>query len=187
MSPSQALALLSPAFPDANPSPPTAPAPSPSRWADLGSGSGLFTTALASLLPPHSTIYAIDRNPSPATRATPSTPTTVSIQSIKADFVKTTLPLPELDGILMANSLHYVRDKTALIRNLQRNNLRPRHNFIIIEYDTDRPTPIWVPYPISFTTLQTLFKDLGYQTITRLAEQPSVYNRNLIYSALITD
>ncbi len=85
----------------------------------------------------------------------------------------------------MANSLHYVKDKPTLIRTLRAANLRPQHAFLIIEYDTDRPTPIWMPYPVSFTSLQTLFHTAGYSTIIRLAGHPSIYNRNAIYSAYI--
>jgi ubiquinone/menaquinone biosynthesis C-methylase UbiE len=35
----------------------------PTHWADLGCGSGTFTLALATLLPPGSTIEAIDLRP----------------------------------------------------------------------------------------------------------------------------
>ena len=36
-------------------------------------------------------------------------------------------------------------------------------------------------------SLQTLFHADGYSTIIRLADRPSVYNRNAIYSAFITE
>jgi trans-aconitate methyltransferase len=173
MSPAEALALLSPApikFTNA------------ARWADLGCGAGLFTVALASLLPPGSTVYAIDRKPAIRPQLTPNQ---VSIQPKKADFVKQNLPTLDLDGILMANSLHYVKDKPTLLRTLRAANLRPQHAILIIEYDTDRPNPIWVPYPVSFASLQTLFQNAGYSTIIRLADHPSIYNRNAIYSAYI--
>lgn len=184
MSPSEALALLSPAPVFRHPAlqPTSDRSSNPARWADLGCGSGLFTLALASLLPPASTVYAIDRYPSIRSQLTPNQ---VSIQPKKADFAKQNLPTLDLDGILMANSLHYVKDKPALLRILRTFNLRPQHAFLIIEYDTDRPSPIWMPYPVSFTSLQTLFHAAGYSTIIRLADRPSIYNRNAIYSAYI--
>jgi hypothetical protein len=64
-------------------------------------------------------------------------------------------------------------------------NLRPQHVILIIEYDTDRPTPVWVLYPMSFASLQTFFHNAGYSTILRLADHPSIYHRNAIYSAYI--
>jgi trans-aconitate methyltransferase len=173
MSPTEALTLLS--------SPPVKSS-NPTRWADLGCGSGLFTLALASLLPPGSTVYAVDREPKIRPQLTPSQ---VSIEPIKIDFVKNALPLRDLDGILMANSLHYVKDKPALIRTLRTANLRPQHAVFIVEYDTDRPTPIWVPYPISFHSLGALIHAAGYATVIRLADHPSIYHRSAIYSAYI--
>jgi trans-aconitate methyltransferase len=84
-----------------------------STWADLGSGSGLFTYALASLLPDGSMIYAIDKSrvvlnqyPKPAQTI---------IQPLQADFITQDLPLPILDGILMANSFHYVKEWLSLV------------------------------------------------------------------------
>jgi trans-aconitate methyltransferase len=182
MSPSDALALLAPAF-RSNSSITYKSRANPTRWADLGCGAGTFTLALASLLQSQSTIYAVDRKPAIRTQIISNH---VSIESLKADFAKDPLPR-DLDGILMANSLHFVKDKPALIQNLRRTTLRPQHAFLVVEYDTDRATPIWVPYPVSFTSLQSIFQAAGYSRVTRLADHPSIYNRNVIYSALITE
>ncbi len=153
----------------------------PTRWADLGCGSGLFTLALAHILQPGSTIYAVDQKTALKQQLTPNQ---ITIQPIKADFEKQDLGLRDLDGILMANSLHYIKDKRALLQRLKP-LLRPKHFFLIVEYDADKAVPTWVPYPLSFPALQSLFLAAGYSTITRLADQPSIYNRNNIYSALI--
>ncbi len=92
MSPFEALALLqaAPAFRHPVIQPPAVDSSTnPARWADLGCGSGLFTLALASLLPAASTVYAIDRYPAIRSQLTPNQ---VSIQPKKADFVKQNLP-----------------------------------------------------------------------------------------------
>jgi ubiquinone/menaquinone biosynthesis C-methylase UbiE len=154
----------------------------PTRWADLGCGSGLFTLALAHVLQPGSTIYAVDQKISIKQQLTPNQ---ITIQPIKADFEKQDLGLRDLDGILMANSIHYIKDKQALLQHLKP-LLRPKHFFLIVEYDTDKPVPTWVPYPLSFSALQSLFLAAAYSAITRQADQPSIYNKNNIYSALIT-
>jgi ubiquinone/menaquinone biosynthesis C-methylase UbiE len=184
MTSAEALTLLSPALTHRDPGPQPSPLKShfSTRWADLGCGSGLFTLALATLLKSGSTIYAVDRQPKIRPQTTPNH---VAIEPVKADFAKIPLPVRDLDGILMANSLHYVKDKPALIRTLRAVTLRPQHAFLIIEYDTDRATPIWVPYPVSYANLGPLFLDAGYSSITRLADRPSIYNRNKIYSAYI--
>jgi ubiquinone/menaquinone biosynthesis C-methylase UbiE len=154
----------------------------PTRWADLGCGSGLFTLALAGILQPRSSIYAVDKKTSLKQQITPNQ---ITIQPIKADFEKQDLGLRDLDGILMANSFHYIKDKHTLLQRLKP-LLRPKHIFLIVEYDTDKPVPTWVPYPLPFSALKSLFHSTGYSTITRLADRPSIYNKNNIYSALIT-
>ncbi len=194
----QAVDLISPAVPHISgrsPSSATSPgqgSPAPQYWADLGCGSGLFTTALAQLLPPGSTIYGVDTHPTirqqtiparqqslPPTQPAPGAPT--SIIPIRANFVKDPLELPLLHGILMANSLHYVKDKPALIQKLK-THMHPGSPFLIVEYDTDRPVPIWVPYPISYDSLTHLFKD---HTIQKSGERPSAYGRANMYAAVI--
>src|SRR5690348_818784 len=98
----QAAALIGPAAP-------LLPHPGRSQhWADLGCGSGLFTQALAGLLPAGSRVHGIDTNPSLPQQTMPNG---TSIIPLAADFIKDQLPLSALDGILMANSFHYVKDK----------------------------------------------------------------------------
>jgi trans-aconitate methyltransferase len=152
------------------------------RWADLGCGSGLFTYALANLLPNGSHIFAIDKIP--VVRSPLPQPPRTEIEFRQADFVTQALPLSDLDGILMANSLHYVPDKPALLQKLLP-CLRPAGCFVIVEYDTDVANP-WVPYPIRYTALPDLFANVGFASATQLAERPSRYGRANLYAAYIS-
>ncbi len=84
-------------------------------WADFGSGEGAFTLALADLAGPHAVIYSIDKDKKRLDvqemefeRMFPES----SIHFIATDFTKP-LALPPLDGIVMANSLHYVKDQAV--------------------------------------------------------------------------
>src|SRR5262245_24580401 len=79
----------------------------PMVWADLGCGDGTFTLALAELLISGSTIHAIDLDGS-ALRGIPPSHKSVRIIKHRGDFTKQPWPFAGLDGILMANSLHYV-------------------------------------------------------------------------------
>ncbi len=152
----------------------------PQIWADLGCGEGLFTQALAHLLKPGSHIYAVDKKkPGPI----PSY-NNVIIESRINDFVKDDLAFPPLDGILMAHSLNYVSDKRALLNKLSL-LIKPAAGFIIIEYDTDTPVQTWVPYPLSFQSLQKLFRKAGYETMVPIGKRPSAYGKANLYSILI--
>ena len=99
------------------------------------------------------------------------------------DFEKTTLPFENLDGILMANSLHYVKDKIMFIEKLKK-NLNKNGCFLIVEYDMERSN-YWVPYPISFLSLKKLFNDIGFSSVTKINERPSAFNRANLYSVMI--
>jgi ubiquinone/menaquinone biosynthesis C-methylase UbiE len=151
-------------------------------WVDLGCGSGLFTYALAALLPEGSHIYAIDKNLASLDKHPKPEHTLIHLQH--ADFVSQELSLPKLDGILMANSLHYVKDKPSLILKLSK-HLKENGSFIIVEYNTEMANR-WVPYPIRFETLKDIFKTLGYARIDKLREKPSLYGRANLYAAYIT-
>jgi ubiquinone/menaquinone biosynthesis C-methylase UbiE len=153
-----------------------------STWADLGCGSGLFTQALASMLYAESTVYAIDKNIS--SFKLKSVPNKVVVKAVEADFVNDNLNLKSLDGILMANALHFVRDKKSLIEKVSP-YFRERPFFLIVEYDTDKPNP-WVPYPVSLLSIKKLFTGLGYGSIKKLHETKSLYHTGNLYSALIT-
>ena len=154
---------------------------SASAWADLGCGTGTFTYALAHLLAPQSTIYAVDRTPQ---QLPPATSNKVELIFHQADFIKDTLSFPPLDGILMANALHYIQDKASLLERLK-SYLAPDGMFIIVEYDTVSANQ-WVPYPVGKASLQNLFAAAGFTNIKALGERPSVYYNRSIYACQFT-
>lgn len=157
--------------------------PHPIQWADLGCGTGLFTTALAQLLPEGSTIYAVDRSRE-ALAGVPPPPEGIRMEKLLADFMKKDLSLPPLDGILMANSLHFVKDQDVFLARA-RGWLKTEGSFLVIEYDTDEANR-WVPYPVPYDALARRFGALGYRSIEKMAEHPSVFRRAPIYSALVS-
>lgn len=149
-------------------------------WADLGCGSGTFTKALAVILSGNSVIYAVDKVKSVLNNI-PDRFGNSTIEKINGDFTKIQLPI-NLDGILMANSFHYVEDKDLLIKKIYV-NLKEKGHFLIVEYDINISTP-WIPYPVSFNSLKKLFDEEKYSVI-KLGDHPSVYRKEKIYSALI--
>jgi SAM-dependent methyltransferase len=155
----------------------------PMTWADLGCGAGTFTLALADLLAAGSAIHAMDRDGS-VLRRMPPEHEGVSITTHRGDFTHHTWPFASLDGILMANSLHYVYNPTTFIRSCERSMTVPRR-FLIVEYDTDESSR-WVPHPVSLKKLTALFTDAGYSSISMLRSRPSVYRHAALYAALVT-
>jgi SAM-dependent methyltransferase len=153
----------------------------PATWADLGCGDGTFTLALASLLAPGSLVHAIDRDPA-AIAQLPASASTVRIAKHVDDFRRSWPFSTVLDGILMANSLHYVQDQRAFLQScLPR--VSPAGRFLIVEYDTTFANP-WVPFPINRARLTELCADIG--TVTMLGTRRSTFRRAKLYAALVS-
>jgi ubiquinone/menaquinone biosynthesis C-methylase UbiE len=157
--------------------------PQPQLWLDLGSGTGLFTLALAGNLPAASKIIAIDKAEK-ALRKIPATINNVAIQTMAADFVYDALDIKEVDGILMANSLHYVKDKDILLKKLI-SSMKTNGVFLIVEYDRQAGNQ-WVPYPLTIDAAKTLFKSLGYSDFHVLNKRLSLFGGYYMYVAIIT-
>jgi ubiquinone/menaquinone biosynthesis C-methylase UbiE len=155
--------------------------PYPTTWADLGCGSGLFTNALAAMLKPGGKIIAVDKDMKSFNAL--SNANGIMVEKIQADFTADGMKLSDLDGILMANSLHFVEDKTNFIKKAV-TFFKQAACFVIVEYDTDVPNP-WVPYPLSFHSLKELFTKAGFHLIEKIYTLPSRYNRANIYSAIV--
>lgn len=152
-------------------------------WADLGSGEGAFTLALADLLGPTGSIHSVDRDARSLEvqlRALRGGFPDVEVSQLVADFTKP-LELPPLDGLVMANSLHFVRDKLDVLR-LVRGYLGPAGRLVVVEYDTDHGNP-WVPYPLSCRSWVRVAAEAGFRDTERLESIPSRFLGS-IYSAL---
>src|SRR5215207_9878313 len=125
-------------------------------WADLGAGTGNFSWALAELIGSQGTIYAIDRDAKAIRqlhqRIAQANPGATIIPQL-GDFTRP-LDVPVLDGVLMANALHFIRDQPGALA-LMAGYLRPGARLLIVEYDLRVPVP-WVPFPVSFAHLEQL-------------------------------
>jgi ubiquinone/menaquinone biosynthesis C-methylase UbiE len=153
------------------------------RWADLGAGEGAFTLALAELIGPAAHITAVDRDrramrelPDGMRKGYPG----VLIDVKVADFTQP-LALRDLDGIVMANSLHFVREKGTVLESV-RAMLRPGGKLIVVEYGTDHGNP-WVPHPFSYETWELMAARAGFSR-TRLLKTIPSHHLGSMYSAL---
>ncbi|HMC08767.1 MAG TPA: class I SAM-dependent methyltransferase [Actinomycetota bacterium] len=153
------------------------------EWADLGSGEGAFTLALADILGPGATIHSVDRGHGALRRqrhAMSERFPATRVRYLEADFTQP-LDLPPLDGIVMANSLHFVRAKEEALRHIAA-LLRPGGRLVLVEYDADQGNA-WVPHPISYQSWEKLSARSGFVGTRLLQRVPSRFLGH-IYSAM---
>jgi SAM-dependent methyltransferase len=156
-------------------------------WADLGAGDGAFTLALAELLGPGATIFAVDRDRRALQRGAAELASrypAIKVIPTVADFTAS-LDLPPLDGIVMANALHFVRRKEPLLSRL-RGHLKPGGRFLLVEYNADRGNP-WVPFPMAYPTWAELARRAGFTRVELLARVPSRFLGEIYSSLAIAD
>jgi SAM-dependent methyltransferase len=156
--------------------------PDPTVWADLGCGDGTFTVALADLLVDGSIIHAVDRDPAALARL-PRRHEGVVIERHQADFVAGAWPPGRLDGVLMANSLHFVPDPVVFLQSCTP-HLAHGGRLLIVEYDMSARNP-WIPYPVSRDLLGRSAAAAGFSTVKELGRRPSRYQRASLYAALV--
>ncbi len=153
------------------------------RWADLGAGEGAFTLALADLLGPGAFITAVDRDAGALRRLGlemgrrfPAT----GLEIVVGDF-RRALAMSGLDGGVMANSLHFIRDKGPVLASV-RALLHPGGSLVVVEYGADRGNP-WVPHPFSYATWEKMAAAAGFEGTRLLGTYPSRFLGSLYSSA----
>ena len=156
----------------------------PGTWADVGSGHGAFTLALADILGSNADIVSVDRDAGAlaAQRAEMARRFPHARVDYRVGDFTRDLELPPLDGIVMANSLHFVRDaeKSSVLARLL-THLRSDGRFILVEYDADAGNQ-WVPYPLSFATWRRRAPSLGLTEPRLVGRVPSRF-LGAIYAA----
>ena len=154
-------------------------------WVDLGAGGGTFTRALAEILGPESRIYAVDRDADAvAALSTWAAAHAPAVTALGADLSRA-LDLDALigspiDGMLIANALHFIRDADDVLARLAR-SLRPGGRVVLVEYDR-RESTRWVPYPVPISRLPALAAAAGLSPFTVTASRPSMY-QGVLYAA----
>ena len=127
------------------------------RWLELGAGDGAFTLALADLLGVGGDITAVDRDAGALRRAVAAVARrfpAATLALVPADFERGLPPGP-FDGVLAANSLHFV---------------------------ADRGNP-WVPHPFSFSTWREEAVEAGFREPKLIHRVPSRF-LGAIYGAV---
>ena len=156
-------------------------------WADLGCGTGTFTRALWELLARPARIMAVDRDAEDIYEVRVwADESRANVVAIHADFTVPFDPAElggRLDGILLANSLHFVEDAEGVMTRLVA-ALRPGGSVVVVEYDK-RPASEWVPYPVPPARLAAIARASGLSEPEVTARRPSEYGGE-IYVARMT-
>jgi ubiquinone/menaquinone biosynthesis C-methylase UbiE len=155
------------------------------RWLELGAGDGEFTLALADVLGGAGDIVALDLDrwalTELAARIDERFPDT-TLETVTGDLTAG-LPTGPFDGVLAANSLHYVEDLEPVLAAIHA-ALRPGGRLVLVEYDADRGNP-WVPHPISFARWTRVAPAAGFDAPRLLHRVPSRFLGS-IYGAATT-
>ena len=155
-------------------------------YADFGAGSGAFTLALRELVGLDATIYAVDKDKSSLRELEKSHHarfnSTLNLFLLPNDFSRP-FDIPPLDGIVMANSLHFFKDKEKVLRHA-REFLKPNGALLLVEYNVDRGN-LWVPHPLTFESFRALAPRAGFSEPRLLATIPSRFLKEF-YSAIVT-
>ena len=160
-------------------------------WADLGAGSGAFTFATRELTGATASIYAVDKDRASLNQLEQAYRArfgdSKKLHLIAGDFSRTldtstssVQRMPPLDGIVMANSLHFFKDTEKILRHVS-SYLKPNGILLIVEYNVDSGN-LWVPYPFSFETYCKLAPRANFSEPRLLEKVPSRFLREF-YSA----
>jgi ubiquinone/menaquinone biosynthesis C-methylase UbiE len=153
-------------------------------WLELGAGRGAFTLALAELLGNGAQIDAVDRSAGDlralASAVAARFPDT-RLRTIVADFDRPLdLERGSYDGLLAANSLHFVRDPGAVLARVSP-FLTAGARIVVVEYDSDGGNP-WVPHPFSFRSWERIAAAAGLRETRLIGRVPSRF-LEAIYAA----
>jgi ubiquinone/menaquinone biosynthesis C-methylase UbiE len=166
-----------------------APGVSGRVWADLGAGRGTFTIALATLLGPAGRVYAVERERGAiealerlARRRDKDERALIEV--VQGDFAAPRLRLEDTDGILMANSLHYVPDdeQAPLIARLA-DGVHNDGVLLVVEYD-NRQRSRWVPFPVALERLASVAREAGLSLPALIGRRESAFGGTM-YAAVL--
>jgi predicted methyltransferase len=140
--------------------------------ADLGAGSGFFTTRIAKAVGPGGRVYAIDVNPISLRELKEALGTdATNVDVIRGDENDPHLPEGRLDGLLVVNAYHEFAEYRAILEHV-RKALKPNGRFVIVEPiprradDTSRQAQT-KRHSIAMSFVEEDLKEAGFAIVTK--------------------
>ena len=140
--------------------------------ADLGAGSGFFTTRIAKAVGPDGRVYAVDVNPISLRELKEALGTDVTnVDVIRGDENDPHLPEGRLDGLLVVNAYHEFAEYRAILAHV-RKALKPNGRFVIVEPiprrsgDTTRQAQV-KRHTIALSFVEEDLKEAGFEIVTK--------------------
>jgi ubiquinone/menaquinone biosynthesis C-methylase UbiE len=155
------------------------------HWLELGAGDGAFTLALADVIGEGASIVALDRDRRALERLADRMARRFAdtrLEPLDGDM-RRDIPAGPFDGILAANSLHFVDDLAPVLAASHR-AIRPGGRLVVVEYDADAGNT-WVPHPFSFARWRSIAVEAGFDEPTLIHRVPSRF-LGAIYGAVAT-
>ena len=151
-----------------------------SRWVEFGAGFGTYILALHTFLE-NGWIVALELEQKRVNflEELVKTQGLSDVFIIRGDFYDAPLQTNSMDGILLANVLHFSSDLRDVLMEACR-VLRANGVMIIVEYVVSSPLP-WVPYPLPKQKLVRFLNENAFQDIHLLAEDHRTYSITAVY------
>lgn len=140
--------------------------------ADLGAGSGFFTTRLAKAVGPAGRVYAVDVNPVSLRELKEALGTEfTNVDVIRGEENDPRLPEGRLDGLLVVNAYHEFAEYRAILEHV-RKALKPSGRFVIVEPiprradDTSRQAQTR-RHSIAMSFVEEDLREAGFEIVTK--------------------
>jgi tRNA A58 N-methylase Trm61 len=107
--------------------------------ADLGAGTGLFSSPMAKAVAPGGKVYAveIDKGFFTAIQAKAKENNLSNVTTVLGEFTDPKLPAQDVDVAFMHDVLHHVEDREGYLKNASR-YVKPSGRFVVIDYRAEQ-------------------------------------------------
>lgn len=148
-------------------------------WLDAGCGDGVFADVLRESNPAELCVIGLDRDRYSLRRFSNCLDSKQQPALAVLGDLESELPFTGLDGILLANVLHYFAhpEQVNILRRVAR-AMNHSGMLVIVEYNSNQSTSA-VPHPIPLSSVSQLLKDASFIAPQKISRVSSSYLREM--------